>query len=37
MTDDTTRRVAEAETWDRGDGQPEPRLLDEALNRILEA
>ena len=26
-----------ADTWNRGDGQPEPRLLDEALTCILEA
>ena len=25
-----------AETWDRGDGQPDARLLEEALHRILQ-
>lgn len=29
----TTR---DAETWDRGDGQPEPRLLDETIDCILQ-
>ena len=34
MTDDTYG--LEAETWDRGDGQPDARLLEEALHRILQ-
>ena len=37
MTDDGIENYgAEAQTWNRGDGQPDPRLLDEALTRILQ-
>ena len=36
MTEDTSSTIrAEDETWNRGDGQPQPRLLDKALTRIL--
>ena len=34
MTNDTYRLGAG--TWDRGDGQPDARLLEEALHRILQ-
>jgi len=38
MTEDgITSHDPNVETWNRGDGQPEPRLLDEALDRILQA
>ncbi len=37
MTDDgMENHGANTGTWNRGDGQPDPRLLDEALTRILQ-